>query len=420
MRSLRRISNFRPTSIIMGALITMSMFCTGAAIAQVEIPLLSPGGTVDFTGAEGGVLPLAVVGSTETFGKATAEVMGVSESPAGAAPLSSTAIASDALGRAKTTLSQHVDFNVEPGAQGETVLTAQISGQVDIRGYMLLAGLAVAKSKVRIEILDITPGSEAERIIMSHVLDERKLEGEFAPSVGAGVSVDLGSATAGQIGIGFGAEVAISLVKDVVREQVPFGFTALLQRGHTYRLRLTSENEAKIGIGGGIAESSFYTPYDIPPSLFDPNFWLGTLDMPMLDAGPRVFNFPSRPSPSFNFPLIETSIGDFGGGNVGIGFPRLFPNISSTSDMLTRMNVNNTLSQELTNFLGDFSNRIEEGVALPGVDLRRLEVTLEQDSTEALAEVSDQIEELKEILLRHPPFTRPSPQPRRPKFNFFR
>jgi hypothetical protein len=157
----------------------------------------------------------------------------------------------------------------------------------------------------------------------------------------------------------------------------------LLRRGHRYRLLLELRSSNKIGGLDALSTASFH-PFNLePPNLLHPDFWasaLATLN------SPGVSNLGADKIESnggFNFPKIETSIGDFGGGFAAVDlapsafqYPSLFPLAEAKNVPLSATDIIDFLR------LDEVFTPVEEEVTDPGVELTRLAVTVEQDAIE--------------------------------------
>ncbi len=111
--------------------------------------------------------------------------------------------------------------------------------------------------------------------------------------------------------------------------------------------------------------------------------WLSGLDLPMLDKQLPSYSFPDR----------------------GVFAWDWWDDFDDTNDVLAKFGI----PTRVRGLVNRFFDRVvpDEEVTQPGVDLRKMEVTLATDQVALLNEISDQVEELKEILLRHPPHQRP-------------
>jgi hypothetical protein len=119
--------------------------------------------------------------------------------------------------------------------------------------------------------------------------------------------------------------------------------------------------------------------------LVDPQLWVNNLDLPALNKSVPSFAFPDR----------------------GIFAWDWFTDYEDTNDVLAAFGIPTTM-KGVVNRLFD---RVvpDEAVAQPGVDLREMRLTVANDQVEMLQTISDQVAELKEIILRHPPFRHDPP-----------
>lgn len=397
IRSTRSVCSYpyRMSVIVGVGLLSMLQF---GAFAQP--PLLFPGQSMEFsTPAAGRVVPDDVDGFVERLFLAQAAI--ASDSIAfqtDVVPLSGFARVSTPLSRALTYVYQYNDFEIDAGDGSETVVSAQLSGTVNVKGYMLLVGFGNVREILGIDVIDITNDpNDLSNIVASETFRTYELDPDPGISMSTDVGALLGSATLAEAKAGLSLGVNVPIAKKVIRENFGFGFNVLLRRGHTYRLLFSSQGRAKLGPNAGLGIASFWSPIanvppflagdsvlNVPPSLIDPQVWLTSLDMPMLD----------KTIPKINFP----DVGEFNFGNFG-----WFADFNDTNDVLRELNIPTNVRGLVNRF---FSNIIpDEAVAQPGVDLRQMQVTLATDQVELLNMVSYQVEELKQIILRHPPFS---------------
>lgn len=378
-------------SLIRFSLIFATVLISCAAIAQV--PVL-PGETIDFRDPLADrVLPDVIDGETE-FLLANAAIGTIPP----VLPLSTFVRAAGPIGRANATIFQYNQIMLDPGDGTETVVTAQISGTVNIRGFLMLAGWGNVESGVTFEVIDVTFGEfDPPHVIASHTIAEYELMPDMGVGIEVGLGAKVGSATAAVAGGDLGLALEIPLSMRVVRDEIPFGFTALLQRGHTYRLQLNSSSSVKLGRGAGLATASFYNPAAVippfvtgpgvlitPPTLFDPDTWVASLQMPMLDKTLPSWSFPDR----------------------GIFAWDWFEDLNDTNDVLMSFGIPTTPRGLVSRYF----DRIipDEELTQPGVDLRRMQITVAPDQVELLNQISDQIDLLTRIAIRRPPPWPPS------------
>lgn len=383
-------------SIFLFAIALCGIPLFGPTATAQTVPVILPGQTLDFYNpVVERVVPDDIDGKVEFFAADAA----IGTTP-DVLPLSSFVQTSGAIGRANSTIFQYNDITVDPGDGGETVVTAQISGEVFIRGYMLLISWGLAEANVGFEVIDITdtlidPNNDPNTIA-THTIASYELRPGFSVSMSTGLGAIIGTATAGAGKADLSLGVGVPLSKRVIRDHKKFGFTVLLRRGHTYRLQLTSSNAVKVGRNAGLARISLWAPLasvppfisdadilTIPPSLVDPQVWLAGLDLPMLDKRLPSYSFPDR----------------------GIFAWDWWDDFDDTNDILAKFGI----PTKVRGLVNRFFDRVipDEEVTQPGVDLRKMEIALATDQVELLNMISDQVEELKEIILRHPPFQRP-------------
>jgi hypothetical protein len=358
--------------------------------------VVDPGGSFDFTSPDGGVVPSGIQGSTGMFNDGQANINS-DASPTTPAPLDTRVFATGPLSRGSAEVLQFVEFTVADDGGEERVLMAQVSGQTDIRGFLTLVGLGQSEMSVSLEVVDVTGDlldAVPQKIVMSEPLADYELVGTFDASAAGGLAVDLGSATFVQVGVDGGGEIGIPMQKQVVRDMVPFGVDLLVRRGHTYRIQLVASSQTKLGVAGGVGNVAFSPAFDVPTNVFDPAGWIDSLEMPLLDAGLRNFNLPESPGGVFSFPTIENFLTEIGGFDVSIRNTRLYsglPTANTLSDARSRFNIPTTLREALLEFYGNATDRVDEGIDSPGIHLARLEVLVEQDTSEQIAELGSAV-----------------------------
>lgn len=383
-------------AIALGILLT-------AQFSAAQAPLVFPGQTIKFADpfAER-VVPDDIGGFVERFPPVGVNaVIGADTIPLheDVLPLSGFTQSRVRLSRGLTHVFQYNDFTVEAGDGSETVVPAQVSGTINVKGYMLLIGIGSVREIIGIDLIDITDDpNDLTQVVASETFRQYELSPD--PSISLGMSIEgvLGSATAVQVGADVSLGLGVPITKKVVRENFSFAFDALLRRGHTYRLVFSSQGRVRLGPNAGLGIVSFWSPLaltpplpgdntvvSVPPSLIDPQTWLTNLDIPLLD----------RQLPALDRPGSEDTFkfADFG----------WWSDIDDTNDLLRELGLPTNVRGIVNRF---FSSIIpDEEVQQAGVDLRQLDVTIGQDQVELLNMISDQVEELKQILLRHPPFT---------------
>ena len=375
---------------------TTTLFAVLACIvappwAQAQV-VLEPGGQLQYAVGTLDVVPDAIEGSTSFFRFGDAIIV-TDDDPQVPAPLDTRVVAQGALSRAAADLLQYVEFTVAHDPAGTSpgrVLTAQLSGHVDIRGFLTLIGLGQSELDVTLEVVEVF-GEGGQLFVHSQPLGSYELMGTFQPSVAAGFGVEVGSATFGQAGVGAGGELGLNLQKQVVRDMVPFGFQVLLRRGETYRVQLVASSQVKLGVAGGSGQVTFSPSFDVPTNVFEVAEWIDSLEIPMLDEGFRNLDLPRTPGARFSFPTINTLLTDIGGFDVSIANGSLFPGITTSNTLntiRTQFNLPETAREALVDFYGSPTGRVEEGIAEPGIHFRSMQILLEQDTAEQLDQLS--------------------------------
>lgn len=409
---------------------------------------LSPGAVLLFDNAGGGVTPMAVGGSTSSAEEAFTRIdPEPSSTPAGPVRLRSR-VTAVGVGRPETEIYEYVEFEVDDADSVDTVLPAQVSGSVDIRGWMALAGYGQVEAQVVVELEDVTfqdrepaDGGLAtgypRYILRCEQLADYQLVGELGLGVEAKIDALIGSATGAQAGLEFTVGIDIPLELELIRDRANFKFPAMVQTGHRYQVRvtLTSQATARVGIGWamfgapavgsstlasatGISDTA---DAGVPVDLLDPDTWLDSINLPLLDRGlgdlgaltrvepkfripSRVFQYPKvtnglaidgQDNILTQFELIRQSIPARAGAKINqsaeialrlpslvdegldlaeavidrFGLPRNFR--EAVRDLLAR-----DASLQQTARLQEDADEIEN----PGVTWRRLEVLLEQDT----------------------------------------
>jgi hypothetical protein len=367
-------------------------------VADGQIIVL-PGQTIDFYDPlQERVIPDVVDGNVE-FLNADAFI---GTNP-GVVPLSSILHARGLISRANSTVYQYNEITIDEGDGSETVVMSQVSGTVVIRGFMLLVAWGQAEAKVYFEIVDVTMDADDDsNVVTRHPVANYELLNEPSISAGTSLGAKVGSATAGIAGGDLSLGVDIPLSKRIIRDEERFGFTALLRRGHTYRLQLVSESKVKLGRSGGQGIVSMYNPLaeippflvdqdllSIPPSLLDPQTWTDGLNITLLDKRLPSWSFPDR----------------------GIFAWDWFEDFGDTNDILTNFGIPITPR----GLINRYFDRVvpDEELTQPGVDLRRMNFTVAPDQIELLTQISQQIETIANQPPLNPPFR---PVPNNPLF----
>jgi len=284
------------------------------------------------------------------------------------------------------------EIAASPGTS-EVVLATQISGTVNVRGFLAMFGLGHSRAEVLLRVIDITgvaPADEGEPldpeegvVVSTETLSANELVGSFQPSIGAEASGDVGAPHGGSVGLAVSVEFGLTARVEPIRESVDFGFDVLLRRGHRYRLLLELRSSNKIGGLNALSTASFH-PFSLePPNLLHPDFWTSALATLNSSGVSNLTADKIESNGGFDFPAIETSIGDFGGGFAAVGIAptvfqhrSLFPLALAKNVPLSATGIIDFLQ------LGDAFTPVEEEVTDPGVELTRLAVTVEQDAIE--------------------------------------
>lgn len=381
-----------------------------AATAYAKPPVIFPGGFKDFfdPGAER-VIPDQITGEIEFF---PPPPFGIAAADRETVPLSSLAIGFGPIARARGTVIQSNDFIIPADGLEARPLWTQISGQLFIRGFMLVTGIGQTSFDVDLLIYDVSedPANEnPENIVYAENLAQYKSMTQADVGLELSIGVQLGSATVGQVGVDGAASFGVPLCKEVVRDEKNFGCQALLRRGRRYRVQIVANAQVKLGVLGGLAISSFYSPLaalpdgltdpdilSVPPSLIDPQTWLDNLDLAFLDQPIKSLIFPNVGNSTFTVPGFSVPvIGSIGVPTTPISAPiqTLFVGSNTTTGLL----VSQGLPVTPRAIIGDLLAITipDEELLLPGVDLRRMAITIEVDQTELL---NTKIKELERVV----------------------
>ena len=277
-------------------------------------PSLIPGETHIFAGpdAVGGANNPAFIGATAYVADET--------------PLRAFAYSVNSLQSSSASAYQYNDFaipaSVVAGGVTDSVVSAQISGSVSVRGFLFAMGAVEASAGVNVEVLDITD-TNAPVVVNSQRIADYEADDRLSPSVGGEVQV------AGQAGfpyvgvnVGGGIQVALQLspILNFVRDDKVFGFLVLLRRGHVYRVQTELSVDTSDRLMGGTAIASFFSPASggpVIPNVFDPepttdkgaeNSWLSLLR-------PKAGAIPDLQVAKGNADVICRSV-DVGGGTL--------------------------------------------------------------------------------------------------------
>ncbi len=265
------------------------------AATDTAPPSLTPGETLTFT------MPDAVGGTNNPA------VIGLAGNIASQTPLRAFAYSVVPLQSSSASAFQYNDFAIPvstvPGGVADSVVSAQISGSVSVRGFLFAMGASEATAGVNVEVLDITDTNAPPQVVSSQSIAE--YEADAVPSGSVGGSVTL-AAQAGfpYVGLTGGGSISGSLrvgpSLQFVRDDKTFGFMVLLRRGHVYRVQTDLSVDTSERVFGGTAIASFYSAASggpVIPNALDPqptagtpgaeNSWLSLLD-PMAGSIPDL------------------------------------------------------------------------------------------------------------------------------------
>jgi hypothetical protein len=239
--------------------------CRDAAALPAEnssgLPGLEPGGDITFAGAgsqlaqAGGITPVVGVGPENT---------GVG---------CRTDIAGDRIGaRARSLLAgqkhecrvfQYWDFDVAARTNARAqrinpaaVLQSQISGTINLRGFLFVMGYGRASVAVDVTLFDLVDPANPKPIYSQNIVSY-----QLDPTIGLQGGLELGAeGGAPYIGISGGFQVSFLMPIEVkpVREEITFGFQSLLRRGSTYRVQVDLRTVARQSLVVGLPALSFF------------------------------------------------------------------------------------------------------------------------------------------------------------------
>lgn len=265
-----------------------------SAVSAFAEDTLEPGGRLAFE------LPGATTASCDA--PTPNAVCVAQDGGAGSIQLGSFAVGSHFQGSAVAEGLEQLDFSVAPGFGRSSVLEAQISGSLNVDGVVILVGIGETSASATMELWDVTDAA-APQMVATHRVFKQVFSGDFAPELGGGVSAGLGLGA--DIGAPHGASGSVDVSADVgvdvsfpldVRtkdlvESFDFGFDALVQRGHHYRVQLRSLAVAEGRLGGiawsqlGPLPSSGQLPAGLQMLAANGPFSLATF----FEAGKEVF-----------------------------------------------------------------------------------------------------------------------------------
>lgn len=294
------------------------------------------------------------------------------------------------FGRAKATFFQFNDIELDAGNRPDTLLMAQISGNADIRGFLVLIGLGKVETKLVAKVFDITDGEVGAPVVKTHTIAKYEVKASFQALSGFGLNVEGGAPYLGVSG-GKLFNFSLEMKKDVVRDDVSFGFDVLIRRGHVYRVQLQLESEAKCGGLCPLAIARFFTPLeDIAadvPRLFDPELWKDTLG---IDAdGLKLPNFAFGDSKFSFFKDALTANCDDKNGDDKCSMTEL---LAGTFDWPINVGGSDGVVSRILDKIG-VKDKLEESIPFPGTQITNLSVTVQEDEIEAIedAAIEDKI-----------------------------
>lgn len=378
--------------------------------AYAQEPNIAPGGSFDFTNAgEGRVIPDQIAGSREfippNFATFDDDVV----------PLSTLAISTVPFLPTTAEVVQSSGFAVD--GDGSRPIQAQISGSVSVKGFLVIRGAGQAGFDVVAELVDVTDDPSAvdpDTIVAMQHIRSYEISGDPEMSVSVEADGQLGSFTVGQLGLAVSAEVAVPMCKKIVRDELPFAFQALVKTGHSYRINVRCVGSSRMEGFGGLGVVSFFSPLapvpgelintsllTIPPVLFDPAALVASLDFPILTQSPFVnIPIPNVGGLTLRVPVYDLPVvGSFGGQTITLSqpFTGLFGNPDNLAQLLESQDLPTTAGDLLTRF---FDTTVpEQALDLPGVDVRRLEIAIQDDPTQQLAELRRDIAELQALVM---------------------
>jgi hypothetical protein len=177
-----------------------------------------------------------------------------------------------------------------------TVLEGQITGTVDVRGFLHLAGIGQAMAEVLVEVIDRTDPAQ-DLVVSSKTLSKHELISALRSSVAYDLSVEGGgNYLGGGFDIGAGGEVRFELEK--ITDMVNFSLDVSLRRGHRYEVRIRNRIESRVtaagsGLGwvGGRAAAVFFpmgTNTSVPNLVANQAAALAQLNNPFATAYPPI------------------------------------------------------------------------------------------------------------------------------------
>ncbi|HEX5011512.1 MAG TPA: hypothetical protein VFY71_14040 [Planctomycetota bacterium] len=239
----------------------------GVPTKGLSIPTLAPGTS------------LTLDDPPTVDGAADGTLIGLTGFIPGETPLRAFAYSVQPLQSASASIFQYNDVSITessaPGGATESSVGLQVSGTITLHGFLFALGAAQALAGADLDLLDVTDG--AETTIASQHIAEYSVDPGQGVAIGGGVNIG-GQAGFPYVGLTGGGEIQASVslapLLALVRDDVAFDLHALVQRGHTYRVRITLSLSTEVRLFGGTAISSFYSPDvggPVIPNAFDPD-----------------------------------------------------------------------------------------------------------------------------------------------------
>ena len=289
-----------------------------------------------------------------------------------------------AFRRAAAAFFQFNDIEVDPGNRPDTLLMAQVSGAIDVRGFLVLVGMGQVEAKIVAKVLDVTDDPDNGMVIKTHTIAKYEEQASFSALSGANISVEGG---APYIGVSPGSlfNFSLEMKKQLVRDTLGFGFDVLVRRGHVYRVQLELESTAKCGSVCALAVARFSSVSEqvLPPRLVDPELWSAALGLDAI----RLPNFKIGDG---GFKLFKDAVEKTCNDSNGDGD-------CATLELLGTFGFPTTLGGVADRIVGEMGfgpgGASDEALGFPGVDVTRLSFTVEEDKIEAIedAAIEDKI-----------------------------
>ncbi len=349
-------------------------------------PTARPGGTIRFGPADA---PLAGVCEADPFDVVPPPPTSCSSNAGAAASawLQSATSGIVPVRKFRGTVLRYNDFQVAD-SPFKTVLPADITAVVGVRGFLAAVGPGQAEVAVELKLLDITHGAANPTLVMAKTIYENKVTGEIDPEVSFDLGTVLPFPPNGQLGISVG--LGLKSAAELVIEGAEDGFHVLLKRGNRYRLQVELVTAARASLPGAVMISRFGGVDALPDLTSLPN-WLNQLAQ-LFKVRPlgSAFFGQGFTIPGFTLLDIPTGIGDITFPSLSVSLP-LPGGISSIASMLQTANLPALVNGRLD--LSAFANWLEKqdlGIVEPlrpnlGVTVNDLAVTIATDVVSELA-----------------------------------